>query len=300
VIELTGHRGLVVALAYSPDGRTLASASADGTARLWDLNTGKLTATLQSPAARAYCVAFSPDGKTLAVGYGGPNGLVQMWDIDPLTRRQFWEAHLRATRGVAFNQVNGFWQLATAGDGAGIRIWSFVSYGVPMGNHGKGRPAGALAWNRNGRYIADVTLRPAFIRVWETQSPSSSTNGIQPYRKTSRISDWGHSIAFHPTADQIVAGLDRTVAVWSPSDYGPPLMWPAHAGAVLGVAFTPDGETLLTGGADGLVKLWDPAGRLRHTFDWKIGDVGAVAFAPDGLTAAAGGYETILVWDVAE
>ena len=50
VIELSGHSGLVVALAYSPDGRTLASASADGTARLWDLNTGKLTAMLQSPA----------------------------------------------------------------------------------------------------------------------------------------------------------------------------------------------------------------------------------------------------------
>ena len=80
MIELTGHRGLVVALAYSPDGRTLASASADGTARLWDLATGKLTATLQSPAARAYCVAFSPDGKTLAVGYGGPAAWCRLWD----------------------------------------------------------------------------------------------------------------------------------------------------------------------------------------------------------------------------
>ena len=83
VIELTGHTGLVVALAYSPDGRTLASASADGTARLWDLATGKLTATLQSLEARAYCVAFAPDGKTLAVGYGGLRGLVQLWDVSP-------------------------------------------------------------------------------------------------------------------------------------------------------------------------------------------------------------------------
>jgi len=89
------------------------------------------------------------------------------------------------------------------------------------------------------------------------------------------------------------------VAIWNPTGYQAPEIWPAHAGAVLGVAFTPDGRTLLTGGADGLVKLWDPAGRLRHTFDWKIREVGAVAFAPDGLTAAAGGAETILVWDVA-
>ena len=86
--------------------------------------------------------------------------------------------------------------------------------------------------------------------------------------------------------------------MWDPAGYRPPTIWPAHAGPVLSVAFTPDGLTLLTGGADGFVKLWDSAGRLRHTFDWKIGDVGAVAFAPDGLTAAVGGNETILVWDV--
>ena len=48
------------------------------------------------------------------------------------------------------------------------------------------------------------------------------------------------------------------------------------------------------------LRCWDTAGRLRHSFDWQVGEVGAVAFAPDGLTAAAGGYETILVWDVSE
>src|SRR6266566_4414586 len=103
MIELTGHKGPVVALAYSPDGRTLASASADGTARLWDLTTGTLTATLQSPAARAYCVAFSPDGKSLAVGFGGPRGLVQLWDLDPLRRRESWAAHDYNTRGLVFS-----------------------------------------------------------------------------------------------------------------------------------------------------------------------------------------------------
>src|SRR5207244_785269 len=93
MIELTGHKGLVVALAYSPDGRTLASASADGTARLWDLATGRLVATLQSPADRAHCVAFAPDGKSLAVGYGGPHGFVQVWDLNPLRRRDSWARH---------------------------------------------------------------------------------------------------------------------------------------------------------------------------------------------------------------
>jgi WD40 repeat protein len=286
VIELTGHKGLVVALAYSPDGRTLASASADGTARLWDLATGKLMATLQSPAARAYCVAFSSDGKLVAVGYGGPHGLVQVWDVEPFKRRESWIAHLRVTRGVVF----------TGGDAPNIRQWAFGESfqgvnGFDLRAPGN-EPVGAVAYSADGRYIAALTHRPAAIRVWDDR--------LQPYRRTKQLSNWGHSIVFHPDGDRIAVGLDRTIALWKPAGYSRPTTWPAHDGAVLGVAFTPDGQTLLTGAADGLVKLWDPAGRLRHTFDWNVGDVGAVAFAPDGLTAAAGGNETILVWDVSE
>src|SRR5207249_476222 len=97
----------------------------------------------------------------------------------------------------------------------------------------------------------------------------------------------------------IALGLESTSAIVNmPGKGTPPRFWPAHDGAVRGVAFTRDGDTLLTGGADGLVKLWDLNGQLKHSFDWRIGDVNAVAFAPDGLTAAAGGFEKILIWDV--
>jgi WD40 repeat protein len=148
-----------------------------------------------------------------------------------------------------------------------------------------------VTFSPDGRFIAAVSGRPASVRVWE------SADGL--YRSLKDVSEWGYAVAFAPNGMAITVGLERTVAIWNPADYRPPHVWPAHDGPVLGVAFTPDGQTLLTGGADGLVKLWDPAGRLRHTFDWKIREVGAVAFAPDGLTAAAGGAETILVWDVA-
>jgi WD40 repeat protein len=295
MIELTGHSGLVVALAYSPDGRTLASASADGTARLWDLAKGKLTATLQSPAARAHCVAFAPDGQSLAVGYGGPNGLVQLWDLDPLRRRESWAAHDYNTRAVTFS-FDGR-RLLTGGNQPSIRQWVLEGLNRTTIVTGDGSPTSAVAYEPDGFNFAALPAHGRYVALYAVVDGKTRMR----QRREIPLTSWsdGNCVAFSPDGRELVCGLESAVASFDLSSMrSPPTIWPAHAGAVLGVAFTPDGQTLLTGGADGLVKLWDPAGRLRHVFDWKVGEVGAVAFAPDGLTAAAGGYETILVWDV--
>jgi WD40 repeat protein len=296
MIALTGHSGPVLALAYSPDGRTLASAGADGTARLWDVATGRLRDTIQSPAARAYCVAFAPDGKSLAVGYGGEHGLVQWWDRDPLRRRDSWAAHDRVTRGLAFSPNGRL--LVTGGNDQIVRLWNLERPAIGA----VFRPlvmvelssTHAVTFSPDGSLVAALSSHPASVRLWRTANDWVS----RPLSSLKRLSAWGYALAFGPDGRQLALGLEADAAIWEPRAKQPAARWPAHAGAVLGVAFTPDGGTLLTGGADGLVKVWDPAGRLRHTFDWQVGEVGAVAFAPDGLTAAAGGVETILVWDV--
>jgi WD40 repeat protein len=289
MIELTGHTGLVVALAYAPDGRTLASASADGTARLWDLATGRLLTTFQSLDDRAHAIAFAPDGKSLAVGYGNQDGLVQWWELNPLRRRESWKANTRVTRDLAFSPDGR--RLATAGND-GLKLWDLDHFSSTA-RAVEPVPAQAVTFSPDGQFLAVLSGRPASIHLRRADAGR--------VRKTwLRLADWGYALAFSPDGRQIVCGLESEVAVWEPGAKRPPVRWPAHGGAVLGVSFTPDGRTLLTGGKDGLVKLWDPGGRLRHSFDWRIGDVGAVAFAPDGLTAAAGGFETILVWDVSE
>jgi WD40 repeat protein len=75
-----------------------------------------------------------------------------------------------------------------------------------------------------------------------------------------------------------------------------------HEDDVLGLAFAHDGRTLVSGGRDGLVKVWDVAnGYERRAFDWEVGEAAAVAVAPDGMTAAVGGYDgRVLMWDLAD
>jgi len=304
MLELTGHHGLVLALAYSPDGRTLASASVDGTARLWNVLTGRLRTKLQSPVEveRATCVAFAPDGKTLGVGYGGLRGIMQLWDIGGERLIESWAPHGVRTNSVVFHPAGRI--LASAGDSP---EWRLREVDSRVGSHGldiqggvrKSRLAKAAAFTSDGNQFAVLYARPALVEVHGMRQPEN-WRSLRRVNSFQWSESWGHTFCFSPDGESMAVGLELDVSVWTMAASRPPVTWTAHDAAVLGVAFTRDGETLLTGGADGLVKFWDRDGRLKHTFDWKIGDVGAVAFAPDGLTAAAGGFEKILIWDVEE
>src|SRR5262245_50674879 len=98
---LEGHTGWIAAVAFSPDGKTLATGSADPAVKLWDLQAGKAKATLTGHTGAVAAVAFAPDGKTLATG--SFDGTARLWDVETQRLRRTLSGHRGVVQAVAFS-----------------------------------------------------------------------------------------------------------------------------------------------------------------------------------------------------
>ena len=199
---LEGHRWEVTSVAFSPDGKTLASGSTDETTRLWNVNTGELLKTLRAETEEVLSVAFSPDGKTLASGRSGNQGkTINLWDANTgvlLRTLERW-----SIKSVAFSPDG---QILASGSRSGIDLWD-----VNTGTHQKKleheSTVTSVVFSPDGQILASGSSDET-IRLWEL--PATHIR-ITPYPVEAPAIGEQFTVNISITEGQNVGGYQATV-----------------------------------------------------------------------------------------
>ena len=287
---LTAHTSVVDRLAFSPDGRTFASGSRDGTILLWGYRSADGSASVQTKLTvdreelSGLNLAFSPDGKTLASGTGYA---IQFWDI--VTGEQK-SAIPSFSKFLSFSP-DGATMIVCADREGTINLWNPIT-----GKHKKMIPGDidhvvSVALSPNGKTIAMGSYDgPIHLYDLDTSENKITLSGHK----------WQvRSLAFSPDGGTLVSGgWDQTIRLWDVETGEHKQTLTGHKEWVRSLALSPDGKTISSGSGDGTIHFWDAdTGSFRNTITGYTGAV-SITFSPDGQTLSTEyGDGTIRLWD---
>jgi WD40 repeat protein len=259
----------VTSVAVSPDGRALAVAEGDRTAKLFDHATGKLIATLRMPDRGANLVAFSPDGRLLATANTNRN--IQLWTVagnDPERPLRTVVGH-EAVEAIAFSPDGR--RLATANQDGATRLWDVASGKEVVSLRVHKGAVKSVAFSPDGKQLASAGMDQA-VRVWDVETGKELrmlAGNRQPVL----------SVAFTPDGRTLASSGGNAEDKDARPEAGEVLLWDVATGQikarlrgqtqpVFAVAFSPDGRRLVSASEDGTIIIWrregQPAARVQR------------------------------------
>lgn len=284
---LNGHTAYVEDIAISPDGKRLASASADLTIRIWDADSGEWIKSLEGHDESVQCVAFNHDGSRLVSG--GDDG-VRLWDLVTGKQLLHLSEHSDRVASVAFSP-DGL-QLASGSWDETVKLWNIDTGLCVKTFQGHEGEIWSIAFHPDGSQLASASTDYS-IRIW-------NLNKEEPDKTLLGHTDRVMCVGFSPDGSKLVSGgRDHTVIVWDAKSGIEKLRLNGHTDRITGVTFSPDSERIASVSRDQTVRIWKlEQGAEPQTFRGHADRVTAVVFSPDGRRLMTSSWDdTVKVWD---
>ncbi len=312
------------------DGQLLITASKDGIARLWDINTGSRLALLRGHTDSVKTAMFSPDDNTILTA--SKDGTARLWDVATKQEVVLLTGHDGSIEHATFSS-NGQ-QIITASDDNTARIWNVVDGETLLVLKGHEQGVEYASFSNDGKQVV-TTSWDNTARLWEVEtgketvvlvghenvvehaafSPDDQHIVTASWDNTARV--WnvetgeevlvltGHRngvayAAFSPDDEYIVTtSWDNSVRLWNAKN-GEAVWMRKHQAGIHHAAFSPDGQIIVTGSNDSTARLWETAtGKPIKTLQGHEGNVWQVEFSPDGkLVISASWDNSVRVWEV--
>jgi len=295
VLTLRAHTREVLSVCFSRDGKRLASASKDGTVKVWDVASGNEPLTFKGHTTWVTSIAFSPDGKRIAST--SLDRTAKVWDA--MTGEVFltFKGHERAPCSICFSPDGT--RLASAAQDQTVKVWDSASGEEILNLKGHTKQVSSVCFSSDGKHVASGSWDET-VKVWDTTTGQETLTVSREILALKGRRPWIMSVCYSPDGRRLAtASADPIVNVWDAMTAQKLLTLKGHTGTVSSVCYSPDGKRLASASWDLTVKVWDAVtGRESHTLKGHTELVHSVCFSPDGTRLASAAWDrTVKVWD---
>jgi WD40 repeat protein len=285
ILTMAGHTATVRSVSYSPDGKRIVSGGADSSVRVWDAASGRELQTLWGHDSVVRAVAYDPTGRFIVSG--SSDASIKVWDAGTGAEQWTFRGHAGEVNALAYSP-DGF-TIASGSSDRTVKLWD-VGGGPPRTLQGHASAVAAVAFSPNGARLVSGSA-DGTVKLWDVsnlRSDRNSASGVELETFPGYSTHIKSGLVYSPTGMSVAAAMDNyAVAIFDVEGGRQPLFLRGHTGDVYDLAYSPNGQRLVSASLDGTTRVWDAvAGReLIQSIGFFSDDW--ISITPDGYYSAS-------------